>query len=306
MTCNKGIIFNIQKYSIHDGPGIRTTVFLKGCPLHCPWCSNPESQNGNIQITWDEKKCTHCKKCILVCPTSALSTVIKGSKEIISIDDEACIGCLKCTHECPAGSLSYEGKFKEVDEIIKEVMKDKVFYEESGGGMTLSGGEVLAQADFAIKLLEKAHENGINTACETTCYSDFDTFTRFIKNVDLLLCDIKHYDSKKHKEVVGVPLEKIQKNIKYAVDSGIEVIGRIPVIPGFNFSLEDAKELSDTLIRLGIIKVNLLPYHNFGENKYKLLNKTYLMKEVNALQKDDPELLEFASIFKAKGVDVSF
>ena len=306
MTCNRGIIFNIQRYSIHDGPGIRTVVFLKGCPLHCPWCSNPESQNGNIQITWDERKCIHCKKCISVCPIQALSTSIKDGREIISVDHEACIGCMKCTRECPESALSYEGKFKEVDEVIKEVMKDDVFYEESGGGMTLSGGEVLSQPDFAIQLLEKAHENGLHTACETTCYTDFETFTRFIKNVDLLLCDIKHYNSTKHKEVVGVPLEEIQKNIKYAVDSGVEVIGRIPIIPGFNFSIEDAEGLSDILISLGIRKVNLLPFHQFGENKYKLLNKTYKMGNVNALQKDDPQFLEFASTFKGKGLDVSF
>lgn len=306
MTREKGVIFNIQRFSIHDGPGIRTAVFLKGCPLHCPWCSNPESQNGNIQITWDERKCIHCKKCISVCPTQALSSVIKDRREIILVDNEACIGCLKCTHECPEGAFSYEGKFKEVAEIIKEVMKDKVFYEESRGGITISGGEVLAQADFAIKLLEKAHENGLHTACETTCYTDFETFTRFIKNVDLLLCDIKHYDSVKHKDIVGVPLEEIQRNIKYAVDSGVEVIGRIPVIPGFNFSIEDANGLSDTLISLGVCKINLLPFHQFGENKYKLLNKTYKMSDVDALQKDDPQFLEFASIFKSKGLDVSF
>jgi pyruvate formate lyase activating enzyme len=306
MTCDKGIIFNIQRFSIHDGPGIRTVVFLKGCPLHCPWCSNPESQNGNIQITWDEKKCTLCKKCISWCPTQALSTTFKDGSEIISVDNEGCVGCLKCTHKCPESALSYEGKFKGVDEIIKEVMKDDVFYEESGGGITLSGGEILAQANFAIKLLEKAHENRLHTACETTCYTDFETFTRFIKNVDLLLCDIKHFDSAKHEEIVGVPLEEIQRNIKYAVDSDIEVIGRIPIIPGFNFSIKDANGLSDTLIRLGIHKVNLLPFHQFGENKYKLLNKTYRMGNVTALQKDDPQFLEFAYIFKSKGLEVSF
>lgn len=306
MTCEKGIIFNIQRFSIHDGPGIRTAVFFKGCPLHCPWCSNPESQSGGIQITWDEKKCIHCQKCISICPTQSLSTVVKDGRNIILVNEEACIGCLKCNRECPQSALSYEGEFKEIDQIIKEVMKDDVFYEESGGGITLSGGEVLNQADFAIQLMKKAHENGLHTACETTCYTDSETFTSFIENLDLLLCDIKHYDSLKHKEVVGVPLEEIQKNIKFAVDSGIEVIGRIPIIPEFNFSIEDAIGLSDTLLRLGIRKVNLLPFHQFGENKYKMLNRPYLMSAVDALQKDDPQFLEFASIFKDKGLEVSF
>lgn len=306
MTCDKGLIFNIQRFSIHDGPGIRTTVFLKGCPLHCPWCSNPESQSGNIQITWDEKKCTHCHKCISPCPTSALKAVINEDKEIITVNEQGCVGCLKCTHDCPQGALSYEGEFKTVDEIMKEVMKDKDFYEESAGGMTLSGGEVLQQADFAIELLKKAHENGLHTTSETTCYADSETFARFIENLDLLLCDIKHYHSKKHEEVVGVPLEQIHKNIKFAVDSGLEVIGRIPTIPGFNFSNEDAKGLAKTLIHLGIKKVNLLPFHTFGENKYKLLNKPYSMSDVDSLKKDDPRFLEFASIFTDYGLDVSY
>jgi pyruvate formate lyase activating enzyme len=306
MSCHKGVIFNIQRFSIHDGPGIRTVVFLKGCPLRCPWCSNPESQSKSIQITWDKKKCTNCRKCISVCPVGALTAVLKDGREIISVDEDLCTGCLICTGECPERALSYEGKFKETDEIIKEVMKDQVFYEESGGGMTLSGGEVLQQADFAIELLEKAKEKGLHTASETTCYTDWETFARFIENLDLLLCDIKHYDSEKHKEVVGVPLEQIQKNIRYAVDSGLEVIGRIPVIPGFNFSLEDACGLSESLVRLGIKKVNLLPFHQFGENKYKLLNKTYTMGEVDAIKKDDPEFLKYASIFKDKGLDVSY
>jgi pyruvate formate lyase activating enzyme len=230
---------------------------------------------------------------------------VKDGREIISVDEELCTGCLLCTRECPERALSYEGKSKEADEIIKEVMKDEVFYEESGGGMTLSGGEVLQQADFVIELLKKAKEKGLHTASETTCYTDSETFARFIENLDLLLCDIKHYDSVKHKEVVGVPLEQIQKNIRYAVDSGLEVIGRIPVIPGFNFSLEDAYGLSETLVRLGIKKVNLLPFHQFGENKYKLLNKTYTMGEIDAIKKDDPEFLKYASVFKDKGLDVS-
>ncbi len=202
-------------------------------------------------------------------------------------------------------ALSYEGEYKFTDEIIKEVLKDMPFYEESGGGMTLSGGEILAQPDFTIELLKKAHENNLHTACETTCYTDFYTFTRFIKNVDLLLCDVKHYNNEKHKAVIGVPLEQIHENIKYAVNIGVEVIGRIPVIPGFNFSKEDAIGLSLKLIDLGIKKINLLPFHQFGENKYKLLNKNYIMEAAVAIQKDDLEFIKYASIFKDMGLEVS-
>lgn len=183
-------IFNIQKYSIHDGPGIRTVVFFKGCPLKCLWCSNPESQYGNPQLSSDE--------------------------------------------------LTTFGEFQSLDYIMSEVIKDKDFYEESGGGVTLSGGEVLAQHEFSIALLKQLKEQNIHTACETTGYAPPDIFESFIENVDLLLFDIKHYDSQKHYAYTKVNNEKIIFNLKTAIKQGKDVIIRIPVIPGVNNSLKDA------------------------------------------------------------------
>lgn len=301
---SKGLIFNIQRYSIHDGPGIRTVVFFKGCPLHCPWCSNPESQSQQIQITWKSQLCTHCGECIRLCPTEAITRHNEDGNDILSISDELCIGCLRCVKACPSKALAFEGEYKEVHDILTEVIKDTAFYEESGGGMTLSGGEVLNQADFAVELLHLAKSHHIHTACETTCYTDSETFNRLINELDLLLCDIKHYDSSFHEHIVGVPLEPIFKNIRHAVLSGIEVIARIPVIPNFNFATSDALGLSEKLKELGITKVELLPFHQFGEKKYDLLQKTYLMKDVDAIRKDSPDFLAYSHIFTSAGLSV--
>lgn len=244
-------LFNLQKFSIHDGPGIRTTVFFKGCPLRCPWCSNPESQSFEIEEFWDKNK----------------------------------------------NEKSKEGYDIEVDDIVEEVLKDKDFYDESSGGVTLSGGEVLSQLDAAIELLEKCKSLGIHTAAETTCYISKEKFEKFIKNLDLLLCDIKHWNDEKSKEITGVSLKQIHENITHATKvDGLEVIARIPVIPGFNDSLEDAREFSKLLMKLNINKVELLPYHNFGENKYEMMGKEYKYKDIKPFRKEDPKFIEYKKI----------
>ena len=241
-------IFNIQKYSIHDGPGIRTVVFFKGCPLRCLWCSNPESQYGKPQMA---------------------DTMF--------------------------------GKYQTLNYIMKEIMKDKDFYEESKGGVTLSGGEVLQQHEFAIALLKLLKKQGIHTACETTGYSEPEIFKAFIENIDLLLFDIKHYDSKKHYAATRVYNEKIIFNLKTAINQGKEVIIRIPVIPGINNSLEDAQGFCDLLKEVGAKKVNLLPFHQFGQKKYSLLNKEYKFEDIPQLHEED--LQEYKNVFLKNGLD---
>ncbi|VDN48286.1 Glycyl-radical enzyme activating protein [Petrocella atlantisensis] len=301
MQESKGMVFNIQKFSLHDGPGIRTVIFFKGCPLHCPWCSNPESLSKNVQITWNKNTCTGCHDCIRACPEKA----IKSVDENIVIDEDLCTGCLLCTQICPTNSLGFEGKLYSIDGIMKEVLKDTPFYEESGGGITLSGGEVLLQANFATKLLKTAKKHHIHTAAETTCYTDQDTFNNFIQYLDLLLCDIKHYDSDKHEKIVGVPLNNILDNIRLAVSQKKEIIARIPVIPDFNYSIDDAEHFCMLLKSLKIRNVNLLPYHNYGENKYALLNKPYPMAGYDPIHKDDPEYIDYVNVFKHHGFVVS-
>ncbi|WP_427814865.1 glycyl-radical enzyme activating protein (plasmid) [Enterococcus sp. 22-H-5-01] len=234
-------IFNIQKFSIHDGPGIRTVVFFKGCPLKCYWCSNPESQSGKPEEMKDSHK-------------NQLTTV---------------------------------GKYQTLEEVIAEVMKDEAFYEESNGGVTLSGGEVLYQAEFATELLRRLKEKGIHTASETTGFAKPDVFSRYIDQVDLLFFDVKHHDENHHKLGTGVSLKPILKNLTIALDKQQEVIVRVPVIPGYNDGTANAQAFADLFNRLGITKIELLPFHQFGEKKYTSLDREYKMHDIPQLHSED-------------------
>lgn len=297
---DKGIIFNIQKFSIHDGPGIRTTVFLKGCPLKCKWCSNPESQLEKIQVLYDQNKCIHCQKCVNICPQKAISII----SEHIHIDFNNCIGCLECVNNCPAKALSHEGEYKKVSDIVDICLQDKDFYEESGGGITISGGEGMSQPHFLKALINELKKHDLHIAIETTGHVSSQTFQELASQLDLLLFDVKHYDLKKHYEGTHVYNDQIISNLKWAIENGINVLPRIPVIPDFNASLEDAKELANLLISLGAKKVQLLPFHQFGEKKYELLNKEYLFKNKKALHPE--ELIDYQKIFLDKGIDCFF
>mgnify|MGYP000851683003 FL=1 len=259
----KACIFNIQKYSIHDGPGIRTVVFFKGCPLRCMWCSNPESQDTKIQILCDKTSCSDSNN-----------------------------------------SLPKEAKLLTVNEVMNEVMKDKVFYEESNGGVTLSGGEVLMQHEFAAQLLKLLKDENVHTAIETTGFTSKEIFSGFIKNVDLLLFDIKHYDREKHFKATKVYNDLIIENLKTAINMGKEVIVRIPVIPGINSSLEDAEGFCTLLNPLGAKEVNLLPFHQYGQKKYTLLNMPYAFENVPQLHEED--LSEYKNIFIENGFNCYF
>lgn len=305
-----GIVFHIQKFSIHDGPGIRTTVFLKGCPLHCPWCSNPESQNSNIQLVWDHRKCSSCETCTVLYKGNLkfinddMFANPSGKRLILGDVEEA--SAKQYAQHCPTGALSYEGSSMSVHEVMKEVEKDIPFYLESKGGLTLSGGEVLHQSRFAIDLLKQAKQQHIHTASETTCFAPPAVFQEFIQHVDLLLCDIKHYDEEKHKKVIGCSLELITQNILYTTSqTQVEVIARIPVIPGFNDSIEDAHGLSKRLLFLHIKKVNVLPYHNYGEHKYRLLERVYPYVHIDNVRKDSNKFQEYLAVFQSYGFEVS-
>lgn len=255
-STEKGLIFNIQKFSINDGPGIRSTVFFAGCPLSCRWCSNPESQNR-----FRDK------------------AVASGDQKLI-------------------------GREWTVEEVLAEVEKDRDFYEESGGGITLSGGEVLQQHKFAVKLLKEARMRGLHCAAETTGYAVPKVFAEFAENIDLLLFDMKHWDREKHFEKTGVYNDVILENMKRAAEQGIPVIARIPVIPKFNAGLKDAGGMAELLVKLGIREVHLLPFHQFGEKKYEQLQTEYEMAGVRQLH---PENLEkYRQVFEAAGLEASF
>lgn len=296
----KGLIFNIQKFSIHDGPGIRTTIFLKGCPLRCKWCANPESQSANVQILWDQKKCVHCLQCVKSCMHQAISC----REREIHIDEELCQGCLNCVSTCLQSALSNEGETKEIEEIVSIALQDKDFYEESGGGITISGGEGMSQPDFLKELVKELKKHNLHLAIETTGYIPKETFHELAPLFDLLLFDVKHYDTNRHFEGTGVHNEQIINNLKWAFHQGLEILPRIPVIPSFNDSIQDAAGFASLLTEIGLKKVQLLPFHQFGERKYEMMHKEYAYKNVRALQKED--LTEYQNEFIKKGLDCFF
>lgn len=296
----KGLIFNIQKFSIHDGPGIRTTIFLKGCPLRCKWCANPESQSANVQILWDQKKCVHCLQCVKSCMHQAISC----REGEIHIDEALCQGCLNCVSTCLQSALSNEGETKEIEEIVRIALQDRDFYEESGGGITISGGEGMSQPDFLKELVKELKKHNLHLAIETTGYIPKETFHKLAPLFDLLLFDVKHYDTNRHFEGTGVHNEQIINNLKWAFHQGLEILPRIPVIPSFNDSIQDAAGLASLLTEIGLKKVQLLPFHQFGERKYEMMHKEYAYKNVKALQKED--LTEYQNEFIKKGLDCFF
>lgn len=295
-----GTIFNIQKFSLHDGPGIRTVVFFKGCPLNCKWCANPESQDTRLQILWDKEKCTGCKACTAICPANTIS----HNEGAVHIDTGLCCRCLSCISHCPHQALKAEGETKTVKEILDICLQDEAFYEESGGGVTLSGGEALMQPDFAVSLLQALKERHIHTAIETTGYADPKIFRHVTALADLLLFDIKHWEEGRHKEGTGVSNHMILDNMKNAIDSGKNVLPRLPVIPGYNNSPADAEGFVKRLHEVGAKEVQLLPFHQFGEKKYDMLVKPYAYTDVPALHEE--ELEDFRQIFIGHGIHAFF
>jgi len=295
----KATIFNIQKFSIHDGPGIRTVVFFKGCPLRCRWCSNPESQVIHTQILWEQERCIGCKTCESTCPAKSIRFVDNR----FTFQHKTCTGCLECIRQCPAKAMEYTGKNMTIPEVMTAVKKDIDFYEESGGGVTLSGGEILIWHEFVTEVLKELKQEHIHSALETTGFAVESVFQKVAGQADLLLFDMKHYNDRKHQAYTGVSNSLIIKNMTWAAKKGIPTIARIPVIPDVNDSLKDAAAFSRRLTEIGIRQVHLLPFHQFGQKKYELLRSDYAMKDTKTLHPED--LIEYKQIFESAGFDVT-
>lgn len=297
----KGIVFNIQKFSIHDGPGVRTNVFLKGCPLRCKWCSNPESQAYQPQILYRSDECIHCGTCVVSCPQQSISVNDKGK---ICIDYAKCDGCQICVHKCPKRVLTCEGEEQSVDQVLEVCMQDVDFYEESGGGVTISGGEGMMQPDFVEALLHRLKEKRVHTAIETTGCVCSSVFQRLAPQFDLLLFDVKHWNSAKHKAGTGVGNEQIIENLRWGHEQGLDILPRIPVVPGFNGDLADGAGIAKLLCDMGFTRAQLLPFHQMGERKYEFLNRSYDLIGVKALHPED--LAAYQQLFLDLGIDCFF
>ncbi len=265
-----GLVFNIQKFSIQDGPGIRTTVFMKGCLLRCPWCSNPEGMGSAPEIMPSERKCIACKKCMEACAPGAISF----RADIREIDWARCSECLACAEVCPSRALEVVGKYRTVDETFRIAERDRDFYETSGGGVTVSGGEALLQWEFVRELLKKCQEAGLHTALDTTGYCDWEDMRQVLHYTDLVLFDVKHTDPGRHRERTGVSNDRILRNLERAA-SMTKIWLRVPVVPGFNDSEPEMHSTAKLAVRIGAEKVSLLPCHDWARDKYRRLGRRY-------------------------------
>lgn len=295
------IIYDIQKFSLDDGPGIRTIVFFKGCPLRCVWCSNPESQSMEMEIGHHYTLCVQCGKCAENCPQNAI-TIIGGDKKI-AIDRSKCTVCGTCVEGCIYRALSVYGYSTTVEEVFKEVNKDKDYYDSSGGGVTLSGGEFLMQADFAAALLKRCKEAGINTCVETSGYATEAQFKKIIPYVDIFLYDLKSLRNEVHKEWTGRPNGPILKNLDLAMESGCKVVIRYPYIPGVNDSEEDLILMREKLLELNQkspVSLDVMPYHDYGTGKYLMTHRDYKLAD---LKRPSVEALdEVKQFFEEAGI----
>lgn len=273
----KGVIFNIQKFSIHDGTGIRTLIFMKGCPLRCLWCSNPESQHMGIEIMDVKAKCKGCGKCVAKCGQKGIDP------ETFSIDRNACIKCGECAKFCFAEGKKVVGREVTIYELMKTIEKDRIFYRNSGGGVTVGGGEPTMQSAFVAELLKKCRESHIHTAIETCGYGSWDQIKGVFEHADQIFYDLKCMDPDQHKALTGVDNGVILENARKAAKLGKETIFRLPLIPALNDGEENIRDtgafVKDLMPYNDHISMEILPYHNFGRDKYRWLNVEYQLEK---------------------------
>ncbi|NLL51718.1 MAG: glycyl-radical enzyme activating protein [Peptococcaceae bacterium] len=306
----KGKLYDIQGYSVHDGPGIRTTVFLKGCMLHCLWCHSPESISFDYELAWFETRCVGTEKCGLcldVCPQGAISkaepekSATDGSLLTkIKIDRSKCRNCLICTQTCPAQALKPSGYEATVEEVFRKVAKDKIYFGQEGG-VTISGGEPMAQFDFTLALAKRCKEEGISVCLDTTGYAPWENFQEILPYIDLFLYDLKHMDPDKCQKLVGVNNELILDNARRIAQNEGNLQIRVPVIPKLNATKENMEKTAAFCRELGnaVTLVQLLPYHSFGSAKYTRLGLPY---KLNITPPSDQEMREYLELMQSMGL----
>ena len=308
-----GLLYDIQPFSVQDGPGIRTTVFLKGCPLHCPWCHSPESQAFYPQISWISMRCSGTEvcgeSCLKACTKNALEkgdmgvdTLTQTPIQYVHVNRKLCDNCGDCAVDCYPKALSVCGTRYTVEEVMKKVRSDKSFFEFSGGGVTVSGGEALSQSEFTLALLKQLKAEGFNTALDTTGFAPWETVEATLPYTDLYLYDLKNMDSEKHRKTVGVPNERILDNARRIAAAGGKLQVRIPVIPLFNDSEENIRKTAEFCKELGteaVTTVQLLPYHNLGVSKHLRISDEAVAE---ATPPSDEKMERFKEIFLSCGI----
>lgn len=299
---SQGTVFNITKYMLEDGPGIRTVIFLKGCPLRCRWCSNPLGQSRGASLAYLKHKCVSCQACIEVCPEKAAFLDTEGK---IGRNLEKCTNCGKCIQVCPVGARELRGKTMTIKEVLEKVEKDRIFYRRGSGGVTLSGGEILMQPQFAARILQECSDRLIHTAIETCAFGEWKDLHSILPFIDLAFIDIKHMNTSTHKELTGHDnlriLDNIRKVAQFSFDRGKKLILRLAVVPGLNDSVENLEEVSSFLRQLpGNWELNLLPYHRYGVSKYDWLGIKYELQEVKIPSRE--RLEELTHFFRSRGL----
>ncbi len=294
----RGIVFDIQHYAMHDGPGIRTVVFLKGCPLECRWCCNPESQSFAPELRHSSARCLACFACVRACPKGA----IQAGDGMPLLDRTACRGCVApCVDACPASALTLVGEWIDSERVMASVAADKAFYDNSGGGVTFSGGEPFAQTTFLEDLLNRSKLIGIHTAVETCGHADPRAFVRCEPLIDLYFFDLKVMDQGRHKKLTGRSNSVILENFRsLAAKAHSKLVVRVPLVPGCTDDAENLKDIAAFLCSLGISKVQLMPYHTLGVHKYASFGRNYGLAEIQCLTSGG--LDEAAPVFRSSGI----
>lgn len=298
-TMLTGTIFDIKRYAIHDGPGIRTTVFFKGCPIHCLWCANPESQEYKPELTYIKTECINCGICQQECPNEAI-TMVNGVPEV---DLNKCDLCGRCAENCPGEALQVMGRTVSPDGLFKEVATDRPFWDRSGGGVTLSGGEPLAQFDFVLEFLKICKNRYVSTAIETCLHTPWKKIETILPFVDHVICDLKIMDSNRHETYTGVSNHLIKNNVEALLKSNTDVLLRMPLIPGVNDGQDNLEAMGRFIkaCRSGV-RMELLPYHRLGESKYQRMKKEYKMGHVSPPSKE--EMTKAGDVLKKFNINV--
>ncbi len=303
----KGMVFNVQRFTVHDGPGIRTEFFLKGCTLRCAWCGNPESYVKRKQVAVYKKQCigiSKCGDCLKACPKGEKTFFVEGDY-VTGIDRKVCDDCTLCYEECPSNALKVWGQEMTVDEAMEIIVRDKAYYEKNSGGVTISGGESLMQPDFVREVFKRCKEENIHTCVESALHVESKILDDIMPYTDMVITDIKHMDSAIHKKFIGFGNEKVLENIKKLVQFGKPVVLRIPVIPGFNDSIDDIKAIGEFIINEldnKVCQLQMLRFRPLGQEKYEGLGMPYKMEVSKERETFESEIQSYVKMLKEMGV----